>query len=200
MCRCEPVRTALQRFRRQSLTKTLPAHDCPLCRAAKTTAPAAAPTVSHHSDVSLQVVPQSGRRGGPTADRGGCAVRGERGASQALAWLGDRQAMMSAKREYSDADAGFVLSTLEPDQLAEAKRVALPRRRVGTAVGTAGECGVHDGCGVLAGVDGGALVISPSMRGSKRSHVWMFFGAEAPRDDFPGCTKSENARSQRRPR
>ena len=38
--------------------------------------------------------------------------------------------MMSAKREYSDADAGFVLSTLEPDQLAEAKRVAVPRREL----------------------------------------------------------------------
>jgi len=39
--------------------KDLPAHDCALCRAAKSAAPAAAPTVSHHSDVSLQVVPQS---------------------------------------------------------------------------------------------------------------------------------------------
>ncbi|HTV83310.1 MAG TPA: hypothetical protein VME18_11720 [Acidobacteriaceae bacterium] len=36
---------------------------------------------------------------------------------------------MTAKHEYvSDADAGFVLSTLEPDQLAEAKRVGVPRR------------------------------------------------------------------------
>jgi len=39
--------------------KDFPAHDCPLCRAANSVAPAAAPTVSHHSDVSLQVVPQS---------------------------------------------------------------------------------------------------------------------------------------------
>jgi len=38
--------------------------------------------------------------------------------------------MISAKREYSEADAGFVLSTLEPNQLAEAKRVALPRRKL----------------------------------------------------------------------
>jgi hypothetical protein len=30
----------------------------------------------------------------------------------------------------SDADAGFVLSTLEPDQLAEAKRIGVPRRRL----------------------------------------------------------------------
>ncbi|MGB8028044.1 MAG: hypothetical protein WCF30_00130 [Terracidiphilus sp.] len=37
---------------------------------------------------------------------------------------------MSGKREFSDADAGFVLSTLEPDQLAEAKRVAVPRRKL----------------------------------------------------------------------
>ena len=42
---------------------------------------------------------------------------------------------MSEKHEHghlhvSDADAGFVLSTLEPDQLAEAKRVAVPRRRL----------------------------------------------------------------------
>jgi len=35
---------------------------------------------------------------------------------------------MSGKREFSDADAGFVLSTLERDQLAESKRVAVPRR------------------------------------------------------------------------
>jgi hypothetical protein len=35
---------------------------------------------------------------------------------------------MSRKREFSDADAGFVLSTLERDQLAESKRVAVPRR------------------------------------------------------------------------
>jgi hypothetical protein len=38
--------------------------------------------------------------------------------------------MMSGKREFSDADTGFVLSTLEPDQLAEAKRVAVPRREL----------------------------------------------------------------------
>ena len=31
----------------------------------------------------------------------------------------------------SDADAGFVLSTLEPDQLAEAKKVSVPRRQLG---------------------------------------------------------------------
>ncbi len=38
---------------------------------------------------------------------------------------------MTPKHEYvSDADAGFVLSTLEPDQLAEAKRIAIPRRRL----------------------------------------------------------------------
>ena len=30
----------------------------------------------------------------------------------------------------TDADAGFVLSTLEPDQLAEAKRVGVPRRHL----------------------------------------------------------------------
>ena len=42
---------------------------------------------------------------------------------------------MSEKHEHehghvSDADAGFVLSTLEPEQLAEATRVAVPRRRL----------------------------------------------------------------------
>ncbi len=37
---------------------------------------------------------------------------------------------MSGKREFSKADTGFVLSTLEPDQLAEAKRVAVPRRKL----------------------------------------------------------------------
>jgi hypothetical protein len=38
---------------------------------------------------------------------------------------------MTPKHEQvSDADAGFVLSTLEPDQLAEAKRVGVPRRRL----------------------------------------------------------------------
>jgi hypothetical protein len=38
---------------------------------------------------------------------------------------------MTTKHEFvSDADAGFVLSTLEPDQLAEAKRIAIPRRRL----------------------------------------------------------------------
>ncbi|MGA2170643.1 MAG: hypothetical protein ABSG62_20835 [Terracidiphilus sp.] len=37
---------------------------------------------------------------------------------------------MSERREFSDADAGFVLSTLEPDQLAEAMRVAVPRRKL----------------------------------------------------------------------
>jgi hypothetical protein len=30
----------------------------------------------------------------------------------------------------SDEDAGFVLATLEPDQLAEAKRVAVPRKPI----------------------------------------------------------------------
>lgn len=38
---------------------------------------------------------------------------------------------MTPKHEHehvSAADAGFVLSTLEPDQLAEAKRVGVPRR------------------------------------------------------------------------
>ena len=38
--------------------------------------------------------------------------------------------MMSGKREFSDADTGFALSTLEPDQLAEAMRVAVPRRKL----------------------------------------------------------------------
>lgn len=38
---------------------------------------------------------------------------------------------MTTKHEHvSDADAGFVLSTLEPDQLAEAKRIGVPRRRL----------------------------------------------------------------------
>jgi hypothetical protein len=38
---------------------------------------------------------------------------------------------MTTKHEHvSDADAGFVLSTLEPDQLAEAKRVSVPRRQL----------------------------------------------------------------------
>ena len=46
-------------FSASAAAKDLPAHDCPLCRAAKSAAPAAAPTLSHHSDVSLQVVPQS---------------------------------------------------------------------------------------------------------------------------------------------
>jgi len=36
--------------------KDLPAHDCPLCRAANSVAPAVAPTVSQHSDFSQQVV------------------------------------------------------------------------------------------------------------------------------------------------
>lgn len=46
-------------FSARAAAKELPAHDCPLCHAAKGAAPAAAPTVSHDSDVSLQVVPQS---------------------------------------------------------------------------------------------------------------------------------------------
>lgn len=38
---------------------------------------------------------------------------------------------MTKQHEHvSDADAGFVLSTLEPDQLAEAKRIGVPRRRL----------------------------------------------------------------------
>jgi hypothetical protein len=38
---------------------------------------------------------------------------------------------MTVKHEHvSAADAGFVLSTLEPDQLAEAKRVGVPRRQL----------------------------------------------------------------------
>lgn len=38
---------------------------------------------------------------------------------------------MTAKQEHvSDADAGFVLATLEPEQLAKAARVAVPRRRL----------------------------------------------------------------------
>lgn len=38
---------------------------------------------------------------------------------------------MTPKHEYvSDADAGFALSQLEPDQLAEAKRIGVPRRRL----------------------------------------------------------------------
>ncbi|HEY1499890.1 MAG TPA: hypothetical protein VGF88_09950 [Acidobacteriaceae bacterium] len=37
---------------------------------------------------------------------------------------------MSQQEHVSDADAGFVLSTLEHDQLVAAKRAPLPRRRL----------------------------------------------------------------------
>lgn len=40
-----------------------------------------------------------------------------------------RRRVLSDKYEHvSDAEAGFVLSTLEPDQLAGAKKVRVPRR------------------------------------------------------------------------
>jgi hypothetical protein len=38
--------------------------------------------------------------------------------------------MTRAPEHVSDADAGFVLSTLEPDQLAAAKAVSVPRRKL----------------------------------------------------------------------
>jgi hypothetical protein len=38
--------------------------------------------------------------------------------------------MTRAHEEITEADAGFVLSTLEPDQLAVAKKVAVPRRPI----------------------------------------------------------------------
>jgi hypothetical protein len=38
---------------------------------------------------------------------------------------------MSQQEHVSDADAGFALSNLEPDQLALAKKVPVPRRRLG---------------------------------------------------------------------
>jgi hypothetical protein len=38
--------------------------------------------------------------------------------------------MTKIPEHISDADAGFVLSTLEPDQLAAAKRVLVPRRKL----------------------------------------------------------------------
>jgi hypothetical protein len=37
---------------------------------------------------------------------------------------------MSQHEHVSDADAGFVLSNLEPDQLALAKNVPVPRRKL----------------------------------------------------------------------
>lgn len=72
--------------------------------------------------------------------------------------------------------AGFQLSHADVDtgsesaSRGEARRPAATEatwRRVSTAVGTAGVCGVHDGCGVLAGVDGGALVIFTSNAGQQ---------------------------------
>ncbi|HTW47642.1 MAG TPA: hypothetical protein VMD92_06830 [Acidobacteriaceae bacterium] len=38
--------------------------------------------------------------------------------------------MTKVPEHISDADAGFVLSTLEPDQLAVAKNVSVPRRKL----------------------------------------------------------------------
>jgi hypothetical protein len=38
--------------------------------------------------------------------------------------------MTKIQEHVSEADAGFVLSTLEPDQLAVAKNVSVPRRQL----------------------------------------------------------------------
>jgi len=48
------------------------------------------------------------------------------------AWLGGRQviAMTKGHEHVSDADAGFVLSTLEHDQLVESMKVSVPRREL----------------------------------------------------------------------
>jgi hypothetical protein len=39
--------------------------------------------------------------------------------------------MSKLPEQISEADAGLVYSTLEPDQLAEAKKAAVPRRTLG---------------------------------------------------------------------
>jgi hypothetical protein len=55
----------------------------------------------------------------PEQKRLGWGTQGKRG-----------DAMTKMHEHVSDADAGFVLSTLEPDQLAVAKNVSVPRRKL----------------------------------------------------------------------